>query len=202
MLKCICSEACWLRPATHLVSETNLGSLSSSYFFSFSKNLEDYPYFTLASQGTYFEECVMLSDTIWWTRKSRIQAAERLMSNDFHTQLILVWYSLFAVCLTIYYLKFDPQSGLAQVSMVIISIMILSMSLFMSGRNFKERSVLMKQCYLQLDSLYRKAKVIENNSDEESLERISDEYHNVIDASENHKEVDFYVSIVKFKTFR
>ena len=141
----------------------------------------------------------MLSDTIWWTRKARIQAAERLLANDFHSQLILVWYSTFSVVASIYFLKFAPESDLANVSMVIYSVMILSMSLFMSGRNFKERGMLMKQCYLQLDLLYRQAKAAESVSDEKELKRISEEYQNVVNASENHKEVDFIVSIFKMK---
>lgn len=144
----------------------------------------------------------MLSDTIWWTRKARIQAAERLLANDFHTQLILVWYSTFSVGASIYFLQFAPQSALANVSMVIYSVMILSMSVFMSGRNFKERGMLMKQCYLQLDLLYRQAKAAEASSDEKELKRISEEYQNAVNASENHKEVDFVVSIFKMRMAR
>lgn len=141
----------------------------------------------------------MLSNTIWWTRKARIQAAERLLANDFHTQLILVWYSTFSVGASIYFLKFAPQSDIANVSMVIYSVMILSMSLFMSGRNFKERGMLMKQCYLQLDMLYRYAKAAEKKSDEKVILRISEEYQNVVNASENHKELDFEVAIFKLR---
>lgn len=141
----------------------------------------------------------MLSDTIWWTRKARIQAAERLLANDFHTQLILVWYSTFSVVASIYFLKFAPQSDLANVSMVIYSVMILSMSLFMSGRNFKERGMLMKQCYEQLDLLYRQAKAAEAAPDDKELKRISEEYQNVVNASENHKELDFNVAIFKLR---
>jgi len=141
----------------------------------------------------------MLSDTIWWTRKSRIQAAERLLSNDFHTQLILVWYSLFSTGAAVYFLKFSPQSNLAQVSMVIYSVMILSMSLFMSGRNFKERGMLMKQGYEQLDFIYRKALRLHDNSDQSALDEISEEYQNIVNSSENHKEIDYIAAIVKLK---
>jgi len=141
----------------------------------------------------------MLSDTIWWTRKSRIQAAERLLANDFHTQLILVWYSTFSVGASIYFLKFAPESELATVSMVIYSVMILSMSLFMSGRNFKERGMLMKQCYEQLDLLYRQAKAAEKKPDVKELRRISEEYQSVVNSSENHREIDFIVSTFKLR---
>jgi low affinity Fe/Cu permease len=141
----------------------------------------------------------MLSDAIWWTRKSRIQAAERLLANDFHTQLILVWYSTFIVGASIYFLKFAPQSELATVTMVIYSVMILSMSLFMSGRNFKERGMLMKQCYEQLDLLYRQVLAIEEKLDENELRRITEEYQNIVNSSENHKEIDFIVAEVKLR---
>lgn len=141
----------------------------------------------------------MLSDIIWWTRKSRIQAAERLLANDFHTQLILVWYSLFSAGAAVYFLKFAPQSNLAQVSMVIYSVMILSMSLFMSGRNFKERGMLMKQGYEQLDFLYRKSLVEPNKTDQSIQNEISEEYQNIINSTENHKEIDHIVAIVKLQ---
>ena len=141
----------------------------------------------------------MLSDTIWWTKKSRIQASERLLANDFHTQLILVWYSLFSVGAAVYFLKFSPQSDLAQVSMVIYSVMMLSMSLFMSGRNFKERGMLMKQGYEQLELLYRKTLALQDKSDESSFNEISEEYQNIINSSENHKEIDHIVAIVKLE---
>jgi len=139
----------------------------------------------------------MLSDAIWWTRKSRIQAAERLLANDFHTQLILVWYSLFSVGAAVYFLKFNPQSNLAQVTMVIYSVMILSMSLFMSGRNFRERGMLMKQCYEQLDLLYRQAREAQDRTAPEEVHRTSEEYQNVVNSSENHKEIDYVLAIVK-----
>ena len=141
----------------------------------------------------------MLSDTIWWTRKSRIQAAERLLANDFHTQLILVWYSFFSVGIAIYFLKFSPQNDLAEVSMVIYSVMMLSMSIFMSGRNFRERGMLMKQGYEQLELLYRRALSAQNNSNQSVLDETSIEYQNVINASENHKEIDHIVAMVKLK---
>lgn len=141
----------------------------------------------------------MLSDNIWWTRKSRIQTAERLLANDFHTQLILVWYSLFSAAVAIYYLKFDPQSDLVQVFMAIYSVMILSMSLFMSGRNFKERAMLMKQCYEQLGVLYKKAKSFQDADDLGTLSKIGEDYQYIINASENHKEIDYIVTLVKLK---
>lgn len=139
----------------------------------------------------------MLSETIWWTKKARIQAAERLLANDFHTQLILVWYSLFSVTVAIYFLKFSPHSDFAQVSMVIYSVMILSASLFMSGRNFRERGMLMKQGHEQLNLLYRKALTAENGSDHTALNAISEEYQNVVNSTENHKEIDYITAIVK-----
>ncbi len=69
----------------------------------------------------------------------------------------------------------------------------------MSGRNFKERGMLMKQGYEQLDSLYRKVLIAQKNSDHLEMDEISGEYQNVVSSSENHKEIDYIVSIVKLK---
>ena len=63
-----------------------------------------------------------LADKIWWTKKARIQAAERLRKRSWHAQNLLIWYSFAAVSASVYFLKYDPGNDLAQVAMVIYSI--------------------------------------------------------------------------------
>lgn len=69
----------------------------------------------------------------------------------------------------------------------------------MSGRNFKERGMLMKQCYEQLDLLYRRTISAENESSGNELTQISEEYQGIVNSSENHKEMDFLISIFKLR---
>jgi len=49
-----------------------------------------------------------LSDKIWITRKSRIEASTRLEQNDFLAQVVINYYSVFIVIVSIWDL-YDPQ---------------------------------------------------------------------------------------------
>ena len=54
-----------------------------------------------------------LSDNIWWTRNSRVQAANRMLANDIHTQILITWYSFIGLSSSIYFLKFAPNNDIA-----------------------------------------------------------------------------------------
>ncbi|MBS9424124.1 MULTISPECIES: SLATT domain-containing protein [Photorhabdus] len=129
-------------------------------------------------------------NNIWWTRKARIQAEKRLLSNAFQSQLILFWYSFFGVAISIYYLKFSDNSDLAGVTWVIYSVLSLCMSGFITGLSFKERAGLIKECYETLNSLYQKAK--KPNAD---IEKIAVEYEQVMGLCENHTDFDYYQAL-------
>ncbi|MGS0676985.1 SLATT domain-containing protein [Shewanella sp. 125m-1] len=103
-----------------------------------------------------------LSSDIWWTRKARIRAEKRLLSNAFQSQLLLLWYSLFSVAVSIYYLN-NTQSKLGATYWVVYSVLVLVMSCFINGLSFKERAGLIKECYIGLKSLHLKAKHNEDN---------------------------------------
>lgn len=132
-------------------------------------------------------------DNVWWTRKARIQAEKRLLSNSFQSQLLLLWYSFFGVATSIYYLKFIPAEGqgdLAGISWVVYSVLVLCMSGFIAGLSFKERASLIKESYETLNTLYHKAKKI--NAD---IEQISAEYEQTLGLCENHTDYDYYLAL-------
>ncbi len=133
------------------------------------------------------------SDNVWWTRKSRIQAEKRLLSNAFQSQLLLLWYSFFGVAVSIYYLKFTPLNGqndLAGISWIVYSVLVLSISGFIAGLSFKERASLIKESYETLNTFYHKAK--EDNAD---IEKISTEYEQIMGLCENHTDYDYYSAL-------
>jgi len=133
-----------------------------------------------------------LADNIWWTRKTRIQSEKRLLSNAFQSQLLLLWYSFFGVAVSIYYLSSPTvsDSNIAQVSWVVFSVLILVMSGFVSGLSFKERASLIKQSYEAMDTLYHKACMSDAD-----IEEISKSYKNLLDQSENHIDLDYYLAL-------
>lgn len=131
-----------------------------------------------------------LSDSIWWTRKSRIQTEKRLLSNAFQAQVILLWYSSFAVFVSVYYLKFNTSSEYSGVAWVVFSVLVLVVSGFINGLSFKERSALIKESYETLNGLYQKATDINSNSQE-----IAKEYEQILSVCENHTDRDHHVAM-------
>ncbi len=129
-----------------------------------------------------------LSDKIWYTRKSRIESATRLNNNDLISQILINYYSVFIVSISIWDL-YDKSVNLSLL-IVITSIMILVTSIFITNRNFKTRALELKNCYIKLDEIFRKAVSAEEKRSNE-IEIISKEYDNVLLFSENHSTYDY-----------
>lgn len=136
------------------------------------------------------------ADNVWWTRKARIQLEKRLLSNAFHSQLIMFWYSFFGVGVSIYYLKFNDlgiRDDLAGISWVVFSVLVLCMSVFISGLSFKERAALVKKCYETLKTIYRKSTKVKHGGINET--KLFNEYEQVMEVCENHSDLDYYVAL-------
>jgi len=131
-----------------------------------------------------------LSDSIWWTRKARIQAEKRLLSGAFQSQIVLLWYSFCSVSAAVYYLKFNTQSEYAGISWVVFSVLVLCVSGFINGLGHKERAALVKDSYEALNSLYQKAKENTGNADE-----IVAEYEKILNVCENHADIDYQLAL-------
>lgn len=132
---------------------------------------------------------VALADNIWWTRKARIQTEKRLLSNAFHSQVILLWYSFFSVAVSVYYLK-NPQNGIEAISWVVYSVLVLCISGFINGLSFKERANLIKECYESLNSIMHQAS--KEGADFTDLSII---YESKLNACENHTDKDFAIAL-------
>ncbi|MDU9402922.1 SLATT domain-containing protein [Pseudomonas sp. zfem004] len=131
----------------------------------------------------------MFADNIWWTRKARIQAEKRLLSNAFQAQLLLIWYSFLSAAVSIYYLK-ATASSFANVSWVAFSVLILSISGFINGLSYKERANLIKECYENLQDIYTQAK--KQGAD---IEKIGTRYQEILKICENHEDIDFNIAL-------
>lgn len=130
------------------------------------------------------------ADNIWWTRKARIQAEKRLLSNARHAQLLLLWYSFVSVGASVYYLKFNSQSEYSNVAWIVFSVLVLCVSGFINGLSYKERAAIVKDSYESLNSLYRKAK--QENAD---TELINNEYEQILNLCENHTDIDYQIAL-------
>jgi hypothetical protein len=142
-----------------------------------------------------------LSDNIWFTRKARIQASERLLSNDNHSQVLLVIYSIINTCLAVILIKDSNMlGGNTDLALVIMSIVILVTSLFVTNKNFKSRAELLKNHYIELQKLYFEALDAESSGSEESIREIRKKYTDLLELSENHNTIDDLVFRVMNKS--
>ncbi|WP_417435006.1 SLATT domain-containing protein [Idiomarina abyssalis] len=134
------------------------------------------------------------SDNIWWTRKARVETEKRLLANSFQSQILLLWYSLFGVGVSIYSLTTNLTSPEAWVT---YSVLTLCMSVFISGLSFKERAALIKDSYEALTGLYQQVKESEVETDNTSakssdtLKIFQNQYASIMEISENHSDTDF-----------
>lgn len=100
-----------------------------------------------------------ISRKIYLTRKSRIEAAGRLESNDSFAQFILVWYSVVITGLSIwiFFLEQSKQVTDSKASLILLiaSIILTICSVFISSQCYKERAIKMKYNYISIDVLYK-----------------------------------------------
>lgn len=137
-----------------------------------------------------------LADRIWWTKKSRIQTEKRLLQKDIYSQIILLWYTVFSVFASIYELATPSNNNLFSVLMISLSVMIMAVTLFIGSRGFKERAMLVKQCYEQLSVLNNKANAINSNNNSYNVIDLEAEYKNILSVCENHSDIDFKKAVV------
>ncbi|WP_141694276.1 SLATT domain-containing protein [Desulfosporosinus sp. BG] len=90
---------------------------------------------------------------IWITRKCRIVASERLENAELYAQFIFVYYSVILVSLSIWTLFPEHSNSTLSLISVIASIGLLSVSLFITSRNYKNRALALKSCYIKLENL-------------------------------------------------
>lgn len=114
-----------------------------------------------------------LSNKIWITRKARINAEERLEKFDFLTQMLINYYTLVIVGLSIWTLYDESNAKLISVITIIASVLLFGLSIFVNARNFKIRSLTFKSCYIKLDEIYNECELLKDSPDKLSLEDIS-----------------------------
>lgn len=130
-----------------------------------------------------------LSDNIWITRKCRILASERLAKYDVISQIIINYYAIYLVALSILDL-YEKQTDFSLL-LVVGSLMVASTAIFLSARNFKERSLNFKNCYTQLNSMCRYVKRAEEEERDGDLIELEKKYDQFINNFENHLNIDY-----------
>lgn len=134
-----------------------------------------------------------LLNKIWLTRKARIKAAERLERFDFLAQILVNYYTLFIVALSIWTLYDSTNAQLISVITIIASVLLFGLSIFVTSRNFKGRSLTFKDCYIKLDELYTEGELLKSSQSltiQNTLD-LQKEYNKILNGIENHTTLDF-----------
>lgn len=134
----------------------------------------------------------MLSDRIWVTRKARINTERRLLRNSLLSEILLAYYSLFVVVLSIW--NFTRPNEIINLLLLSASVVVLVLSVFLSSQRFRERALAMRNCYVRLGELQGRAKTSEDEHNKTELDVIDQLYRELLISSENHTETD-YLSI-------
>lgn len=125
-----------------------------------------------------------MKDNIWFTYKARIQAYKRLKWLDFNSQLLLVWYAVISSILGILVIRYTSILGHdTDILSAILSVILLGVSLTVTNLNFGIRANRLRDNYLKLQSLYQ-------NIDEKPTTEQLHKYHEILEESENHNEMD------------
>jgi hypothetical protein len=131
-----------------------------------------------------------ISNNIWFTRKARIVASERLANRNQWSQIILVYYSVVIVCLSIVSLDNTKNFQNLELLLTISSVILLVISLLVSSQKFLERSIALKANYIELQKLYLQALEAEEKENSETLSRIKEKYIECLSYVENHTLMD------------
>lgn len=133
------------------------------------------------------------SNQIWVTRKARINAAERLKRNDYISQVLLTYYSLFLIIITIVDMENDNMNF--EILILILSIMILVLSVFTFSMNYKERSLTLKSAYIKMSKIRREVLKKEANKTSKGtpidLSIEEQKYDDILEFTENHSMCDY-----------
>lgn len=129
-----------------------------------------------------------LSNQIWFTRKARIRAAERINANYFHSNLLLIWYSFLSFCIAITLIKYPDLLGSnSDIIMTIATGSVFSLSLYVHQLDFKNRYIGLKSNYISLQGLIFDLKVCDSM---DRYKELYSDYLYYLDEVENHSNMD------------
>lgn len=126
-------------------------------------------------------------ENIWLTSRTRMISEARCRRLGQYGNLLVAWYSLWLIGLTIYDL-FDESDQQLGVALVILSVFVFALSLIMPSMGFEERASRFRECYLRLQRL-----LSEDISAKEKTQR----YHDILEGYANHTTLDWDIMLVQ-----
>lgn len=136
-----------------------------------------------------------LRDRIWFTRIARIHSEKRLLRNEFHSQLLLMVYSVYSIVLSVTLLKYEPISQDAgAVFGAVLSVTLFGLSFYQNARGFPARAQRFKENYTHLQELTGRLDLALCQPTpavlQTAIEEVQAEYKTATANSENHTTTD------------
>lgn len=125
--------------------------------------------------------------SIYLTSKTRMVAEARCRFRARFSDMLVAWYSLWLIALSIIDLK-APEGNSHAVLLVIVSIFVFTLSLLVPAIGFGEAAVKHRECYLRLQRLN-----LANVTDEVRDQR----YFDILEGYPNHSDADWDAMLVQ-----
>lgn len=130
-----------------------------------------------------------LERVVDFTRRARMEASDRLISSERFIQNINIYYSCFAVILSILCL-FDDNNVLAIISTVLTSILAISI-VFLNAQHYGERAQQFHDNFLELYQLLFDIRAAIRSKDYAQTHNFEVCYIELLKSIENHTQQDF-----------
>lgn len=143
--------------------------------------------------NTYTEK---LSNQIWTTRVSRVNAEKRLLNKEQFIQFTNIYYSCTTIIFSILsYVKNDTQLNLISIFM---TISLLVSIMYLNSQKYLQAAQDYRDNYSQLQQLELQLKHLDDDSKGE-LAKIENEYCKLMNGYSNHTTFDYYCTIAHAK---
>ncbi len=129
---------------------------------------------------------------VWITKNSRISLAERYLKKDRNLEYLNFYYSICVIGLSLFGLVVEKNVKEYNLLLIFLSIVISMVVLFSNTKNYKEKALKLKSHYIELEKIYHRFDLCVA---EEELDKLKDSYFQEIEGNENHKKIDWIVSI-------
>lgn len=132
-----------------------------------------------------------LDNKLWTTRKSRINASERLQKAASFIDFTNVYYSIFLIILSLLSISpFCNDNGLTSYVGLAGSISLTISIIYATSLKYRERSAALKQNYIALQKLLDRLNLL-NDENSEEIRTIQSEYTDLLSSVENHTHIDY-----------
>jgi hypothetical protein len=132
------------------------------------------------------------SGDIYLTAKARMVAESRLKNADMMSQILIAWYSVCLIGISLLDLSQTYKVRDVSVMTAILSVAVLATSIFIPGRNFSVRAAGYRDCYLQLQKIYRSTLTPAEKAEA---------YASILPLFENHSQADYESVLFKSRIF-